>query len=230
MFEHVDWDTTIISTITSAVVAISVGLYVRYKTKPKSEIIYNANRQANLNLIFSGLNHLNFEFGTLYESIEQRLGELTKKRSEVIPSLVFKPKEQWIENDPDQLDFVKITKMTSVFDEIKPMLRSTLARMHQQHRNFLQDYHIYLNYLHDSFLRDVNSYYLTTTYYSELLLNGENHYEIGIKRKSEADNIMEYVEKDRTVDKTLGAINEFILNWKGWKPKESEDTKIEGSS
>lgn len=220
MFDHVDWDTATISTITSAIVAIVVGLIVRYKTKPKSEVIYDANRQGNLNIIFNGLNHLNVEFETIYSSIEQRLGELTKERTEIIPPLVSKPEEQWSENDPDERDFGQISEMTSIFNEIKPMLQGALGRMRDQYKTFLKDYHIYLNYLHDSFLRDVYSYYITTTYYSELLLNGENHYSIGVKRKSEAEKIIEYVQKDRSVNKNTKEINEFITDWEKLKTGE----------
>jgi len=220
VFDKTEWGGVISSTLASSLIAIGIALYIRYRAKPKQEIIYDANRQANLDLIFSGLNFLNIEFLTFYESIEQRLGELTKERSKIIPFPISKPLNEWTVDDPDIVDFGEISKMTAIFDEIKPMLTQTLTRIREHHKRFLQDYHIYLNYLHDSFLRDVHSYYITTTHYSELLLNGENHYSIGIKRKEEADKIIAYV-KDRTVHKT-NSIMDFILNWQGWKPKESK--------
>lgn len=226
MFEHVDWDTTnistIISTITSGVLAFGIALYFRYRVKPKFEIIYDSNRQANINLIFNGLNYLDSEFESFYTIIENELGELTKEREEIIPSLKVKPKDEWIENDPDISDFGIIIKMTEKYDGIRKNLAPMLTIMREHHKKFLQDYHINLNYLHDSFLRDVNSYYITTTYYAELLLQCQNYYSIGIKRKSEADKIIEYVNADGSVDKTPDGIREFIYKWKDWKPKESE--------
>jgi len=198
IFDNTDWGGVVASTIGSSIIAIVIALYIRYKTKPKHEIIYDANRQANLDLIFGGLNRLGSEFGTIYDSIENRFGFLTENRDEIIPAFG---------------DIVEIAEMNRTFDDIRPMLEGCLERMREQHRRFLGDYHIYLNFLNDSFLRDVNKYYLTTTFYSELLLQNENHYSIGVRRKPEAERIIKYVVKDRSVNKNKEEIKLFISDW-----------------
>jgi len=213
MFDNIDWGTTIISAIISGIVAIGVAWYFRFKVKPKFEIVFDDNRQANLRLIFNGLQWFDSEFQSIYEIFERELGELKKEREEIIPRPKF-IQEKGSEINENVIDLGSMMKMDKIFAEVRDNLNPILARMLEQQKTFLRDYHIFLNYLHDSFLREINNYYFTTIYYTKWVLKGNNFYSIGIKRKEHANRIIKYLEEDKTINKTEKSLGEFISKWK----------------
>lgn len=210
-----EYDTVniLISLGLTTLTGVAIAAFFRYKVKPKFEIVFDSNRQSNLRLIFSGLEWFDKEFESFYKIFERDMVELTKDNEEIIPRPKFKPMDE-LDDGEDVIDLGTMMKMDKAFQEVKKCLEPILKRMSEQHNAFLRDYHIYLNYLHDSFLRDINNYYFTTTYYVEWVLKQQNYYSIGIERKEIAKRLIEYVEKDSSIDKKEQSIENFILKWK----------------
>ncbi len=196
----------------SSLVGISIAVFFRYKVKPKFEIIFDDNRQSNLNLIFNGLQWFDADFESFYTIVERDITPLTKYNEEIVPSPKIKPIDEL--EDDDAVDLGTMMRMDKKFLEVKDTLDSILKRMREQHTKFLKDYHIYLNYLHDDFLRNISKYYFTTTDYCEYVLNKQNYYSIGIDRKKFATKIIAYLEKDSGIERRENSIEKFISKWR----------------
>ncbi|MGI0021368.1 MAG: hypothetical protein ACRD9Q_00775, partial [Nitrososphaeraceae archaeon] len=169
MLENIDWNTTITSVTTSGVVAIIVAWYFRFKAKPKSEIVYDYNRNANFTLLFDNIEIFDWTFETFYTIYEQRLGLLTREREEILPRIAFTSSGSGNQVIPP-VNFRAYQGLTNELASVKQDLAEDVARMREYHRNFLKDYHLFQNYFHDKFLRDIHMYYFSSIHYSEWLL------------------------------------------------------------
>lgn len=209
MFEKLDFDTIIISTLMAIAITVGVSWFFRFRTKPKFEIIYDSNREENLTYVFNGLEMLDSDFGSFCEIFEDNFGLLTKEKKEIVP----RPSSSSDGNITYPQGFAEtLNRLRQVKENLTPML----TRMRDNHNKFLRDYHIYHNYIHDSFLRNVSLYYWTTTYYIEWLLKGHHVVNSGEKRQTYAKKIIEYIERDTTYHKNIPSISHFVNKWKNY--------------
>lgn len=200
--------------LVSFTIAVGVALFVRYKIKPKHEEVFDYNRKSNIVRIFGLLDHLDFQFRYFIEYFEKDMGELTKDRKTVLPERKF-------EKTQDGGYVVDITDTMGIgikYEQVKPELKRLAENLRMLEKSFLSDYSIYLNYVHDSFLRDIRMYFLNTAHYAEWLLKDTHLAYLRKKRMESAKKIIEYVEKDKSlVSNPL--IKKFIEKWEEEFPK-----------
>jgi len=217
----IEWDTVIISTVLSAtfsgLTGYRVAWYFRHKVKPKHEILFENNQNSTILRLFSLIELFDSNFRSFYEIFETRLGELKTDQEEIIPSpFVFLPLEELKEEKPPKITFGMHLKKSKEFETLKENLSPTLKRMREYHNNFLKEYSFFMNYLDDIFLRYVNNYFFTTTYYSEWVLKGYNYSSIGQDRKKYAEIIIKYL-KDNKFSLDNPRVKEFITKWEEYK-------------
>ena len=208
-------ETIMISVILSGGTSIGVAWFFRFRTKPKHEKIFDANRQANLIRICTGLHVFDNFFQQIYENINKEFGDLPKEREELVPKPKFIPVEE-LENIKEVHDIGTQFQLDLKLQNIRKSHDWILENMRNMFDLFTKDYDIYQNYFHDSLLRDVREYYSTTIDYTEWLLKGHNYYSIGIKRYNLAKKIIEYIENGISKNKGQGHVDEFISKWKKW--------------
>ena len=84
------WQTVLLNTVLSIIVAFGVGLYIRYNIKPKNEIVFEHNRNEEIIRIFSNLNMFDLHFRFFFEDLE-KMGEITLEQEHIIPEPKFQP-------------------------------------------------------------------------------------------------------------------------------------------
>ena len=205
----VEFDTVLVNAVLSIVVALGVGLYIRFKVKPKREIVFEDNRKDNVNRVCNILNFFDSSFEHVYKGFEVEFGDLTKKMENIIPKLEFRR-----ENDEyvAELDFVDQIKKEETLKKLKNQYERTLETMEEQTKIFYDDIPIFHNYLHNSFLIDISSYMTTTVHYSQELMNGHNYVGIGLMRLKFYKKIKLYLQNDKSIKENKG-VKEFISRW-----------------
>lgn len=196
-------------------IAILIAWYFRFKVKPKFEIVYNYNRNANFVLIFNNIEIFDWTFETFYIIYERRLGLLTREREDIVPRIPFTSSG----SGNQAISPVNLREWQTITNELTSVRQDLLQdveRMREYHRNFLKDYHIFQNYFHDKFLRDIHVYYFSTIHYCEWLLQGHNYARMADDRKRRSEGIIKYLEEDKSIDKADPNIKKFIEKWKNY--------------
>ena len=176
-----DFLIVVISVILSTLTSIGVAWFFRFRTKPKHEIIYDSNRQENLTRIFYGLKFFDMFFERVYSQFNNEFGILNKEKE----SLIYKSQDisdiDSNNNFEKLVNFGNLSERQLKLDKIRDYCEREFQNMKERFQVFINDYNIYQNYFHDSFLRDIREYYDSTVHYTEWLLKGENYHSIGIK-------------------------------------------------
>ena len=210
-------DDEIVTIVLSSLIALGIGLFIRYGLKPKFEIIFDDNRKANFLILFNGIQAFDSQFLSFYEILEDRMGLLRRDRREIIPRMQFASLTPESIHSQTRVDFGEISRLTSEYDEVRRNLQSILQAMRDNYDAFLKDYKLFLNYMHDTFLRDVSLYLWNTIYYSEWLLRDENLVMIADKRLELAFKIIQYLEEDGSIKMKIQNMDNFVKKWKDYK-------------
>jgi len=89
----VEWDTVVLNTVLSIVVAVVVGLYIRFKVKPKHEDVFEHNRNVEFKRIFNTIHFFDFHFENFVNYLEREMGPLSRDRETLTPQPKFKKME-----------------------------------------------------------------------------------------------------------------------------------------
>ena len=203
--------TVVLSLASSLLASAIVAAYFRFLVKPKSEKVFEHNRESNLQRIFNQLRiYDNFNVGQIFDTLEKEFGSLECGKSELINENFKFVTEEELENQ-EITDFVKNRSDEEKLAKLNSI--SKIRVLQRFHENFKEDYNIYSQYLHDSFLRDINQYYLNTNLYVEWLLKNHKENSCLDERKNNAENIIKYLKEDRSIDKETKSIKDFIDKW-----------------
>lgn len=212
------YENEILTITVSSLIALGIGLLIRYGLKPKFEIIYDENRKANFTYLFNGINAFDFNFERFYNTFENRLGLLTREREEIVSFPVFVTVNPTIdEKQIPIINFREFQQQSEEFATVKEELKPVLQWLRDNVDAFSKYYNLYQSYMHDSFLRIISLYFADTVYYAEWLLNGYPLPQIAYKRLDHAFKIIKYLEDDNSIDKTIPSIKEFIKKWRDYK-------------
>lgn len=208
--ELVDWWNVTASAAVSFLVAVIVGVIIRFKLKPKHEEVFEHNRNVNLMMVFGILSRLDFQFEGFITIFEQRMGEFTEDRKRILPEVKWK-----MDSDGGQIaDMSSSTEIFGRYEDVKNDLKPFVKNMNDIHKQLGDDYNIFQNYIHADFLRDVDLYIFNTCYFAEWALKDAPIPKCLISRMKFAKKIIKYVEDDKTVELTFPTISEFIKRWK----------------
>jgi len=212
----IEWDTVYISAALSGFIGLLVALYVRFFVKPPHEKLFEGNRNENLHILFNQLRFYDSYVQSLFEILTREFGELTSDRKKVVlPSLVAiqydaegNPKNEGITPE----ESVKRAKLEKHFESMKEDLKEMIKSMEKIHSQFERDYTIYHNYIHASFLQDVQNYYWSSNNYFLGIIDNQVHGFSLRNRHAYAKKMIEYLKVNRTIKRT-DSINEFVDKW-----------------
>lgn len=217
------WAPAIVSIIVSGLIAYFVAHYIRFNTKPAHERVFDENRNANLTRIFDQLSTFDDEVGRFFETLTNNFGELSRDRTELYrePFDVEWELDEEGEPFPKQVS-VEVTEEDNqrrmILEFPEHDFHERLGRLKEQQKLFLRDYNIYLNYIHDSFLRDIRDYYYNTIeYFDSILHNIVSSFRL-IRRNDCATRTIQYLEEDNSIQKTTNMLD-FIQRWKEYMPQ-----------
>jgi len=212
----IEWDTVAISAILSGLIGLGVALYVRFFIKPTHEKVFESNRNQNLEIIFNQLEYYDSHLQTIFDILEEDFGEITRDRKKVVlPSMVAieygsdgKPKNEELPLE----EFQRRRVLELKFEETKKDLENMIATMKEFSTFFNNDYSIYHNYIHDSFLRDVRQYFWDGNYFVDGIQNNAVMAFLLGKRSTLAEKMIAYLESSSST-KMSYAMNEFVKRW-----------------
>ena len=208
--ELIDWWNIAATGVVSLLVAVIVGVIIRFQLKPKHEKVFEHNRNVNLMMVFGILSQIDFQFEGFITIFERSMGEFTKDRKRILPEVEWK-----MDSDGGQIaDMSSSTEIFGRYEYVKKDLRPMIKNMNSIHVQLRDDYNIFQNYIHADFLRDVDLYIFNTIYFAEWALKDAPLPTCLLKRMKLAKKIINYVESDKTVDLTFSTISEFIKKWK----------------
>lgn len=219
MFEHIDWDTTIISTITSGAIAVGIAWYFRFRAKPKIEVVFEDNRKSSFHYLFSNLASFDSYFGSFYEIFEKDVTELRGsdkaivRSSPIMRSFLNSSGETETIINLGNVDMDLIRRFEFTKKNLEPMLEN----MRRFYKTFSDDYTEYHKHMHDTFLRDVIRYYNSTIEYARWVLQGEDYSVHMASRLQSAFKIIHYLEKDKSIDKSFEPTKEFLKKWEPYR-------------
>ena len=206
-----DAATILISLFLTTAVGIFITAYFRYFVKPKYEIVFDANRKANLTILFNAIDGFDEYFESIYTIFEEKLGLLTKNRKDIVPSISNQINPI---NPALPLTYQDIMKIQKEYADVKSDLNPMLVKMQKFHRDFLKDYHLFQNYIHDSFLRDVNQYFVHTLDYTKWLLECNHVATTAEKRIKYYNEIKSYLENEKSLIESIPTMKKFLDKWK----------------
>lgn len=194
----------------SFLVAVIVGVIIRFKLKPKHEEVFEHNRNVNLMMVFGLLNNLDFQFEQFIIIFEKKLGPFTKYRKRILPTTEWRA-------DPEGGEIADLSSSMDIrmtYEDVKTDLRPTVENLYKVNEQLREDYKIFENYIHANFLRDVSLYIFNTSYFAEWALKDAPLPSCMIKRMDYAKKIIKYVESDNSIDTKYQSIDSFIKRWK----------------
>ena len=216
----INWDevtvSSIIAILTSGVIAYGIAWYFRFKSKSKIEVVFEDNRQQSFLYLFTNLADFDSYFGSFYDIFEKDVMELKGKDREIIrvSPIMSSIYASMTEGKPVLVNLSQDFELIRKFESTKKNLEPMLEQMRKYYKGFSDSYFSYLNYIHDTFLKDVNRYYSSTIEYTRYVLQGHEYSTYIDSRRKFAHKIIEYVEADETIDKTKENIAIFIKKWK----------------
>lgn len=206
----IELDTVLVNTILSIVVAVGVGLYIRYKVKPRHEIVFEHNRDIEFQRIFSTIHFLDFHFGIFCEDLEREMGPIKKEQDSLTP----KPR---VRNLPDGGQLIEYsaeqTKIKMKFDKLIPRLQNNYEHIKNNGEIIRKDYARLLSHIEHSFLKDILDYVFDTSYYAEWAQRDYLMNDLRFKRMKLAKKIIKFLQKDKSINIKEGYIKEFIDKW-----------------
>ena len=206
-----EWDNILANAFISFIVAVGVGLYIRYKVKPKHEEVFDHNRNDAIKTIFSFIQQSDSDFVRLIDTIETEMGPITKKRDTVTP----KPTIEKLPDGGQSMKFTyEETQKQLKYEKIKPKLEFDFKRIEYTFNLFQQNYQKLHNHIEKEFLEDVWKYLHGTYHYSEWALKDHLGNYIFKDQITLSKKIIKFLEKDKNVDRTYPSIKEFIEKWK----------------
>jgi len=207
----IEWDTVVVNAFLSLTVAVGVGLYIRYRVKPKHEEVFEHNRNEEIIGIFNTIDLLDFHFQNFLDDLETEMGPLTDDRETLSP----RPKFEEMPDGGQMAVFSKEqSEMMHKFDNIKPKLKYSYEQIKKISEGFQKDYLRLLNHIESSFLRNVWLYFFDTTYYAEWAQKNYLMKNLLEKNMESAKGIIEFLEDDKTIDLSQSKIKKFIDKWK----------------
>ena len=207
----VEWDTVVVSSIISAIVAIGVALCVRYKVKPKHEVVFEHNRNVEFKRIFDTIHFLDFHFQNFLDDLEKEMGPLTNDRETLTPKPEFKPLPEGGQIAEFSLEQ---TKLALKFQRLLPKLKFNFEQIRKITQGFQNDYLRLLNQIENSFLTNVWNYIFSTHHYAEWAQKDFLMSSLLKENMKTAKKIIDFLESDKTIDLTEPYIKEFIEKWK----------------
>jgi len=208
----VEWETVAVNTILSLTVAFLVGLYIRYKIKPKHEEVFEHNRNEEFRRIFDTINLFDIHFEFFLNDLEREMGEINVDRE----TLTIKPQFKETADGGRIVTFSREeTEIWTTYEQLKPLLKSNYDHMKNFNELFQKDYLRLLNHIENSFLKNVWDYFFKSYYYAEWAQKDYLMNNLMVERMKAAQKIINFLENDNTIDITEPNIKKFITRWKG---------------
>ena len=206
----IEFDTIIVSTALSIVVAFGVGLYIRYYTKPKHEEIFEHNRKDSLRMIFGFLHNLDLTFESYVVTFEENMGEINNDKNRILSE------QEWGKNPHrgKSSSFFTVLGSNPTYPRVIRQLEEEVSYIKKYHEEFKENYNLFQNYIHADFLRKVDTYMRHTYAFTVLVHDEGTDGNLFTSRMNYAKKIIDYVEADKIVDTTSPPIVHFINRWK----------------
>ena len=206
-----EWDNITANAIISFIVATGVGLYIRYKVKPKHEEVFEHNRNDAIKNIFDFIHRSDNHFVRFTNSIETEMGPITKTRDTVTP----KPT---IEKLPDGGQLMKFTyddtQKRMKFEKLKRKLQFDFRQIENTFNIFQQNYQKLHDHIEKAFLEDVWKYLQNNVHFAEWAQKDHLANYIFKDQIILSQRIINFLAKDKNIDCSYPRITEFIEKWK----------------
>lgn len=207
----INWWEVFANAAVSLLVAAIVALYIRFKVKPKHEIVFEHNRNEEIKRIFTTLHFLDFHFKNFIDHIENELGPITRDRETLSPKAEFKTM-------PDGSQYAEFsieeTRLQRKFYNLQPKIQYDYERMNEIAKSFQKDFPRLLEHIENSFLNDVWMYIFDSKYYAEWATKDYLMNHLFDKIHDSATKIIKFTTVDKTINLNEPYIKEFIEKWK----------------
>ncbi len=216
MFESVDYDTVIVSSIIGAgyslAVAFGVAYYVKKRMKPSSETVFEANRESDIKWIFNVLERYHDDAMHVFNEFENAFGDLSAKRKELVTEMKFVTEDKLKEMKP--VPFKDILQDQQKMTELKARLDWNFNQMMKFSDDFRKSENISSlknNFNYDKFLVPLFSLINNINDYANGLFQADlRAYSLKWAIKN-AETIIKYL-KDEKLEK-FENIKLFIERW-----------------
>ncbi len=205
----IELDTVLLSLGISSLTSAGVAYYFRFHQKPKHEKIFEHNRNASLDIIFSQLNFYDRFVEDFFNIMEKQLGPLSEDKKSILPRPKLDDYKGGKVHVIDPMDVELWTK----YNNVKEICRPIIENMNKHFQQFLDDNKIYINFIHHEFLMKVKRYYNYTNSYAEWCLRDTLIFD-GLKdRLNTAYELIEYTKKQKIKPDEISSVKIFIKNW-----------------
>ena len=205
------WD-IVLQIVISILGGIIVAAYFYFFQKSKSEKLFEHHRNSNLKRIFSEIKtHDEDCLQPIYDKFENEFGSLERTRKELIKHI-----ESEVDTGTEKsviTYFKKIEEDRGELVSYGENLDLYVEAMNRIQTSFANDMPMYSRYLHDSFLKNVLSYYGLSYYYVQSLLQNRVASNRLYDRMYLAKNIITYLKDEKTDWKKEESIKRFIDDW-----------------
>lgn len=218
MYDSVQLDTIVVSSIISGIIAITVAAYFRFIVKPKIETVFEDNRKTNFHFLFNEIEDFDRGFETFYTIAETRFGLLTKDRESLFPSWPVSIHTD--DEAPSKVPIEELEKIKNQLQEVERIKKDELGPLHdglnKHYDKFLKNYALYRTYVQETLLSDVSFYYYITLNWMVWVLKGHNYWSMLDTRRKYAFKIIKFTEND-SVDNSISSISDFVTKWNKYR-------------
>ena len=211
-FLSVHYPDIIINACIAVGISFLVGLYIRFKVKPKHEVVFELNREAEIKQIFSSIHFFDHFFDILIGKLEKEISAIPKENKSLRPEGTQKK----LEDGGTLIQFsLEETQLQKKLFKMREILEPEYNEIKKITDNFKNDYTRMINHVEISFLNHVWDYILKSQWYLDYIyLNNYNFYDHFKDREKHGKEIIASLKKDKILESPDPFIKEFFDKYK----------------